>query len=155
MHEYQVLDIEKTSVYNVSIVIYFIDCTYIFLIWRFGMTLREASRYFHIDIETLYLYEQNGLLKGKKGKEGEGDYSLSELQRSVQLGSFLKMGMTMDTLQYYVGLTESKVNTFKEQIRLLRSCRYQLLEEIHDKQKALDQLDYLIHEIKCRNEKGG
>lgn len=38
--------------------------------------------------------------------------------------------------------------TKEEQIRILRKRRAQLLDEIHGKQQLLDQLDYMIHEIK-------
>ncbi len=38
--------------------------------------------------------------------------------------------------------------TKEEQIRILRKNRLQLLDEIHSKQQLLDQLDYMIHEIK-------
>lgn len=34
------------------------------------------------------------------------------------------------------------------QIRMLRKYRYQLLEEIHGKQQALDAIDYIICKIK-------
>lgn len=38
--------------------------------------------------------------------------------------------------------------TKDDQIRILRKNRLQLLDEIHSKQQLLDQLDYMIHEIK-------
>ena len=41
-----------------------------------------------------------------------------------------------------------------EQIRLLRRGRGRLLEEIHGKQQALDQLDYVIHQIRQRENRG-
>ncbi|HIX29698.1 MAG TPA: MerR family transcriptional regulator [Candidatus Blautia stercoravium] len=119
------------------------------------MTLQEASQSFHIDMETLCFYERSNLLQGKKGKDGQNDYTVSELQHVLQFGGFLKMGMDPHTLKHFMELVESKTDTSMEQIRILRTYRYQLIEEIHDKQQALDQLDYLIHEIKCRNEKGG
>lgn len=34
------------------------------------------------------------------------------------------------------------------QIRLLRKCRYKLLDEIHGKQQSLDAIDYMICKIK-------
>lgn len=38
--------------------------------------------------------------------------------------------------------------TKEDQIRILRKSRLQLLDEIHSKQQLLDQLDYMLHEIK-------
>ena len=34
------------------------------------------------------------------------------------------------------------------QIRMLRKCRYQLLDEIHGKQQSLDEIDYIICKMK-------
>ena len=38
--------------------------------------------------------------------------------------------------------------TEEERIRILRKNRAQLLDEIHGKQQLLDQLDYMLYEIK-------
>lgn len=40
-----------------------------------------------------------------------------------------------------------------EKIRMLRKIRAELLETIHSKQQLLDQIDYLIYEIR-KNEPG-
>ncbi len=45
-------------------------------------------------------------------------------------------------------------NRYPELYRLLRICRCDFLEEVHKSQKKLDQLDYLIYQIKKKN-KGG
>lgn len=36
----------------------------------------------------------------------------------------------------------------EERIRILRKNRAQLLDEIHSKQQLLDQLDYMLYEMK-------
>lgn len=38
--------------------------------------------------------------------------------------------------------------TKEEQVRILRKNRAELLDEIHCKQQLLDQLDYMLYEIK-------
>lgn len=43
---------------------------------------------------------------------------------------------------------EKNGNTKEEQIRILRKNRAQLLEEIHEKQQLLDQLDYMLYQMK-------
>lgn len=43
---------------------------------------------------------------------------------------------------------------YPELYRLLRTCRCGFLDEVHKSQKKLDQLDYLIYQIKKKN-KGG
>ena len=53
--------------------------------------------------------------------------------------------MTLEEIEKQIG---GKEKTKQEQIRILRKNRMQLLDEIHSKQQLLDQLDYMIYEIK-------
>lgn len=47
------------------------------------------------------------------------------------------------------GITKQlEKKTKEERIRILRKNRAQLLEEIHGKQQLLDQLDYMLYELK-------
>ena len=112
------------------------------------MTLQEACQRFHLDMEILQLYEKNGLLKGKTMSNGTMEYQESELQQASQLHFLTKAGMDMQMLKRFAALGGKREDTSAEKIRLLRKCRYQLLSEIHTKQQILDQLDYLIREIK-------
>ena len=98
-------------------------------------------------METLQFYLENGLLAGTKRDDGSFDYKEEDLQRAVQFRFLLKSGMDIETLRRLITLMENKVDTTSEQVKILRKCRYQLLEEIHGKQQCLDQLDFFIHEI--------
>ncbi len=42
----------------------------------------------------------------------------------------------------------SRCDDRERQIKLLRKCRYRLLEQIHEKQQALDELDYTIRKMR-------
>ncbi|BCI60807.1 MerR family transcriptional regulator [Solibaculum mannosilyticum] len=119
------------------------------------MTLQEASKCLNLKIETLNFYENNGLLKGAKSDDDSTDYQETELRRTIQFHFLLKAGMDLNTLKHLITLMNAKSNTDADQVRILRKCRYQLLEEIHEKQQLLDQVDYLIHEINGRKVKGG
>ncbi len=52
------------------------------------------------------------------------------------------------------GLSEEEINQISKcednemQIRLLRKYRYRLLDEIHEKQQSLDEIDYMICKMK-------
>ena len=52
------------------------------------------------------------------------------------------------TLEEVTKLVKETGKTKEDQIRILRKSRAQLLDEIHGKQQLLDQLDYMLHEIK-------
>ena len=65
--------------------------------------------------------------------------------------------MTMESMKYSLkkaGLDEQAIYTVlsckekEEQIRLLRKYRFQVLDEVHQKQQALDGIDYLIYQLK-------
>lgn len=42
----------------------------------------------------------------------------------------------------------SKCEDRERQIQMLRKRRYQLLDEIHEKQQSLDEIDYMISKMK-------
>ena len=112
------------------------------------MTVQEASRRFHINMETLQFCLKNGLLEEVKAEDEICDYKEEDLRRAMQFHFLLRAGMDMKTLKRLMQLMETKMDTTVEQVKILRKCRYRLLEEIHEKQQCLDQLDYFIHEIK-------
>lgn len=112
------------------------------------MTLNEASKRFHISMEKLKKYEENGLLEHQTLVDGTFDYTETELRRIGLIHSLIKSGMEMDVLKKYLRLFNNKTANKEEQIRILRKQRYQLLDDIHDKQQALDELDYMIRETK-------
>ncbi len=54
-----------------------------------------------------------------------------------------------------IGLTENEVKKFNEsgenkerQIEVLKKSRYRILDAVHEREKSIQQIDYLIHEIK-------
>ncbi len=54
-----------------------------------------------------------------------------------------------------IGLTENEVKKFNEsdgnkdrQIEVLKKSRYRILDAVHKQEKYIQQIDYLIHEIK-------
>lgn len=112
------------------------------------MTLNEASKRFHISMEKLKSYEENNLLEHKTLADGTFDYTETELQRVGLIHSLLKSGMDIDILKRYLKLLNDKTGSKEEQIRILRKQRYQLLDDIHDKQQTLDEIDYIIRETK-------
>lgn len=114
------------------------------------MTLPEASRCFPVSVEEFQIYEKNGILKGRKKQDGKMDYLETDLQHISQFHFLQKAGMDMDHLKQFAYLLDQKTDTRKEQIRILRKLRFDLLEEIHGKQQDLDRLDYFIHELKTQ-----
>ncbi len=57
--------------------------------------------------------------------------------------SLTKAGLSQEEIAKISGCED-----WEMQIRLLRKCRYKLLDEIHGKQQSLDAIDYMICKIK-------
>lgn len=72
----------------------------------------------------------------------------SEL-RSIQLiDSLAKNDMGVSELKQLKELMDQEAWTKEEQLRLLKKCRFRLLDDIHGKQQMLDRMDYIIYTIK-------
>ena len=112
------------------------------------MTLSEAGRRYHISIEKLKDYEENGLLEHQTLADNTFEYTEIQLRRIGLIHSLLQSGMDRNVVKKYLHLLDDKNGSKEEQIRILRKQRYQLLDEIHVKQQALDELDYMIQETK-------
>lgn len=112
------------------------------------MTLQEAAIRFQIHMEKLDFYEKNGLLECRQFINGIPDYTEDELRRVGLIHSLLKAGFDIDSLKKYFSLTVHNEADKKEKIRLLRKQRCRLLDEIHDRQQSLDELDYMIENIR-------
>ena len=111
------------------------------------MTLSEASKRFRISTEKLKIYEENNLLEHRTLADGTFDYTETELRQIGLIHSLLKSGMDMAIVKKYLRLLNDKTENKEEQIRILRKQRCKLLDDIHDKQQALDDLDYMIREV--------
>lgn len=112
------------------------------------MTLNEASKRFHISIEKLKSYEENGLLEHQTLADGTFDYTETEFWHIGLIHSLLRSGIDMEVLKKYLRLIKDKTSSKQEQIKILRKQRYELLDDIHDKQQVLDELDYMIRKTK-------
>lgn len=113
------------------------------------MTREEAAGYYHMERETLLFYESTGLLDCVKKENGGYEYQDLDPRRAELIPVLLKAGMEPgDVRTFLLGRGEDGRESKEDQLRLLRKCRCQLLEEIHARQQVLDQLDYCILEFK-------
>lgn len=111
------------------------------------MNIQEASKRFHISMEKIRFYEENGLLESQPSSDGTAQYAETELRRIGIIHSLLKAGFDLEMLKKYLRLLDSEYSDKEQQIKILRKQRYILLNDIHDKQQSLDELDYMISEI--------
>lgn len=115
------------------------------------MTLNEASEMFRIDIEKLKFYEGNKLLNCSKYVNGIPDYTESDLRKVGVIHCLQKAGTDIQMIRQYLLYSDEdseKSDRKEEKIWILRKQRCKLLDEIHRKQQSLDELDYMISEIR-------
>lgn len=109
------------------------------------MTAKEASRHYHISIDKIRYYEENGLLEHNVSPDGKIEYTETQTRRVGIIHSLMNAGMRIEEIKEFMKLNRSDK---KGQIEFLRKQRFLLLDEIHKKQQSLDELDYMIYELK-------
>lgn len=111
------------------------------------MTLTEAQKRFGVSLSLLKQYVSFGFIKPCESTYGAGEYRETDFNRLGLIDVLLSAGFSTEETRKYLDLTENE-ETDEEQIRMLRKYRRVLLNDIHKKQKTLDQLDFLIWEKK-------
>lgn len=111
------------------------------------MTLEEVSRNYIIDKQKLVIFEENGLTNCRD-KNGGFHYQDEDIQLVRLILTLWNTGMDIGDIRHYLSLCPKGDKSIEGRIRLLRKQRYQLVEEIHEKQKVLDSLDFMIYKMK-------
>ena len=108
------------------------------------MTKEEASKRYQIPVKILDAYESWGLCGTVKKVMG----MWQDLERLSTIMALHDMGFTADEVESYMRLLLSDTDTARERMRMLEKRRDQALDEIHLKEKQLQRLDYLRHQMR-------
>lgn len=76
------------------------------------------------------------------------DYEEDDFKKIGQIQSLTAIGMSLENLRLFFSLSENSAQECEGKTRMLRKCRADLLEEIHQKQQILGRIDYYICELK-------
>ena len=112
------------------------------------MTAEEVSRNYHISMEKIRYYEENGLLEHCVLLDGKIEYTEQQIRCAGLIHSLISAGLEMEKIKEFMRLFYKDGSDTKQQIQILRKQRVALLDEIHKKQRSLDELDYMIDELK-------
>lgn len=107
------------------------------------MTIKELSQTYKIDINKLKVLEDYNLID----LDNVNDTGINKI--SVMC-SLYDMGMKAEDIKKLVDYDYNKDKI--AQINLLNSVRSQLLDKIHQNQKYLDNIDYIIYKIKNKEQ---
>ena len=111
------------------------------------MTMQEASEQYHIPIKILKEYEAWGLCGAVKKVMGAWQYDDTDLERLSMILSLHDIGFTTDEVETYMRLLLEGEGAELACLRMLDQKRAAVLEEIHRRERQLEQLDYLRYEI--------
>ena len=112
------------------------------------MTKQEASERYGIPVNILDEYESWGLCPAVKKVMGAWQYDESDIERLSLILTLHDIGFEPAEVENYMRLVLEGDSTGAQRMLMLGEKRQGMLDEIHFREKQLDRLDYLRHEIR-------
>ena len=116
------------------------------------MTIHEASKQYCIPIKILKEYESWGLCGAVKKVMGAWQYDDTDIERLSTIMTLHDIGFTSQEVETYMRLLLEQEGTGRTRLRMLDEKRRAALDDIHFREKQLERLDYLRHELRKRTE---
>ena len=116
------------------------------------MDIYEASRNYNIPMEILRAYERWGLCSSVKKVMGAWQYDDTDLERLSIIMTLHDIGFTTEEVETYMRLLLEQENSDMARLRMLNQRRSDTLDEIHFRERQLERLDYLRHELRKKTE---
>ena len=111
------------------------------------MTIYEASNLYSIPLDILREYESWGLRGTTDKIIGDWQYDDADLERLSTIMTLHDLGFTSAEIEAYMRLKLAG-GCGAEQLRMLDRRRSEALDEIHSREKQVERLDYLRHELR-------
>ena len=112
------------------------------------MTIQEASERYQIPMHILREYESWGLCGAVKKVVGDWQYDDTDLNRLSTIMTLHDIGFTSSEVEVYMRLLLDGKPSGTQRLRMLEEKRSAALDEIHFKERQIQRLDYLRHEIR-------
>ena len=116
------------------------------------MTINEASERYKIPIKILKKYESWGLCGEVKKVMGSWHYDESDIERLSTIMTLHDIGFTTEEVETYMRLLLEQKDSDMARLRMLNQKRSTTLDEIHFRERQLERLDYLRHELRKKTE---
>lgn len=111
------------------------------------MTINEVSERYSIPLEILREYESWGLGSSEKAA-GDRQYDDEDIERLGTIMALRDIGLGSAETLAYMRLTLERSGSPSELLRMLDRRRECALGEIHLRERQLERLDYLRHELR-------
>lgn len=116
------------------------------------MTKDETNQRYRIPPHILDEYESWGLCGALKKVMGAWQYDDEDLERLSTIMTLHDIGFTAEEVETYMRLLLEQPDSDRQRLRMMEEKRKATLDEIHFRERQLQRLDYLRHEI--QKEKG-
>ena len=116
------------------------------------MTIDEASERYSIPLDILREYESWGLCGAVKKVMGAWQYDDTDIERLSTIMTLHDIGFTTHEVETYMRLLLEQEGTDRARLRMLDEKRRAALDDIHFREKQLERLDYLRHELRKRTD---
>ena len=115
------------------------------------MTIQEASERYQIPMEVLRTYERCGLCPEAGQAAVERRYDGRDLERLSLILTLRDIGFTGEETERYMRLLE-RPGTEGDRLRMLEEKRAAALADIHARERQVERMDYLRHQLRKRQE---
>lgn len=113
------------------------------------MNLDAICKQYNISKDMQNLFREEGIMEEDwEDMDEKAEKMVSKrLETSVCLSS---LGLDVKTIKNYILLEESKIDTRKERIKILRQFRDKSLNDIHETKKTLDCINCVLDELQVK-----
>lgn len=112
------------------------------------MTIQEASGRYQIPLQVLREYENWGLRGATEGAGESRQYDDADLGLLSVVMTLREIGFSPRETEAYLRLLLEGERSGPRRLHMLEEKRCAVLEEIHGKERQLQKLDYLRHELR-------
>lgn len=109
------------------------------------MKISEVAKLTNIPSATLRYYEQIGLLDNVKKNHGIRDYQQEDIDRIHFITCMKKAGFKLEAILEFINLEKDKENGEEKRLDMLLNQKQQLLDDMKEKEKTLEFLNYKIN----------
>lgn len=114
------------------------------------MKISEVSKKYNIPADTLRYYEKLGLIDNVFKESGVRNYSEVDCLRIEFIICMKHAGLSLEDIKKFIDLNKEGDKTIPERLEILKHQKKVLTDEIKNKEKTLDYLNYKINLYKGR-----
>ncbi len=117
------------------------------------MKISEVSKKYNLPADTLRYYEKLGLIDNVSKESGVRNYSEEDFSRIEFIICMKHAGLSLEDIKRFIDLNKEGDKTIPERLEILERQKKVLTDEIKNKEKTLDYLNYKINLYKGKDSK--